>query len=150
MDNATPGTDHAGATVPPARTDDVDGLTAADVMHGDIDGLPASMTVGELREWFALSRSRRLAVLAADRRYVAAFTPADVPDDAAAELPAIEFAGDHPTVSPQTTARAARDLVVASGARRLPVVDDAGVLLGVVAVTTDLQFFACRPQPAPD
>jgi CBS domain-containing protein len=150
MDAQTPRSDHTAATLPPARTDDVDGLTAADVMHGEVDGLSPSLTVGELRAWFAVSRSRRLAVLAADGRYLAAFTPTDVPADAAADRPAVDFATHHPTVRPETTARAARDLVVASGARRLPVVDDAGTLIGVVAVTTDLQFFACRPQPAPD
>ena len=40
------------------------------------------------------------------------------------------------------------DLVLASEGRRLPVVDGKGRLHGVLAVTSDLQFFACRPAPA--
>jgi hypothetical protein len=46
-------------------------------------------------------------------------------------------------------AASGRDLVIASDGRRLPVVDGDGVLRGVLAVTTDLQFFACRPAQAP-
>jgi CBS domain-containing protein len=133
-----------------ARTDEVAGLTAADVMHAEIDGLPPTITVGELRDWFATSRSRRLAVLAADRHYRASFTPSDVPPEAPADRPALEFASDHPTVEPATTAAAARDAVLATDSRRLPVVDADGRLHGVVAVTTDLQFFACRPQRVTD
>ena len=45
-------------------------------------------------------------------------------------------------------AATARDLVIATAARRLPVVDGDERLHGVLAVTTDLQFFACRPAPA--
>jgi CBS domain-containing protein len=136
--------------LPPASTDDTAGLSAADVMHGEVESLPPSLTVGELRDWFAVSASRRLAVVAAGTSYVAAFTPSDIPPETAADRPALDFAREHPTVTPDATAAGARDLVVATGARRLPVVDAHGDLHGVVAVTTDLQFFACRPQPAPD
>jgi hypothetical protein len=40
---------------------EVDGLTAADVMHQRLSSLPASATVGELREYFAQSSSHRLS-----------------------------------------------------------------------------------------
>ncbi len=134
---------------PPIRTDEVDGLTAVDVMHAGIDGLSASLTVGELRDWFAISRSRRLAIVVADGRYVASFIPSDVPSDAPPDALAVDFAADHATVTPEATASVARDLVLATDARRLPVVDADGQLVGVVAVTTDLEFFACRPRPEP-
>ena len=128
---------------------DVDGLTVADVMHADVASLPAGATVGELRGWFAHSKSRRLAVLTQDGRYAGALTPAD----AAAELPdarpAIEVARDRPTLSPALAAAAGRDRVIEAEGRRLPVVDDDGRFLGVLAMTTDLQFFACRRTTPP-
>ena len=62
---------------------------------------------------------------------------------------AVAFAADRATVAPGATATLARDLVLATDARRLPVVDADGQLVGVVAVTTDLGFFACRPRPEP-
>ena len=71
----------------------------------------------------------------------------DVPADAPADRPALEFAGDRVTVAPDATAATARDLAIDTDARRLPVVDADEHLHGVVAVTTDLQFFACRPRP---
>jgi len=148
MTAASEAPDDAPRVTAPTRTDDVDGLTAADVMHAEVDGLPPWLTVGELRDWFAISTSRRLAVIADDGRYVASFRPSDVPAEAPSDRLAVGFARKHETVGPGTTARAARDLVVATAARRLPVVDADGRLLGVVAVTTDLEFFACRPQPA--
>lgn len=128
---------------------DVDGLTVADVMHADVASLPASATVGELRGWFAGSPSRRLAVLTQDGRYVAALTPADVGAEVPDDRPAIEIARDRPTLSPALAAASGRDRVSVSEGRRMPVVDDDGRFLGVLAMTTDLQFFACRAAPPP-
>lgn len=129
----------------PTRTHDVGGLTVADVMHAHVESLAPTVTVGELREWFASSTSRRLAVIAADGRYVGSLTPTDVPPGALADRQALEIARDRPTISSSTAAAAGRDLVIASEARRLPVVDAEGRLHGVLAVTSDLRFFACRP-----
>jgi CBS-domain-containing membrane protein len=150
MTTHSPGDGAARRVLPPPRTDDATGLTAADVMHAEVEILPASVTVGELRAWFSVSRSRRLAVVGAHGRYRASFTPADVPPGAPADTPALELARGHPTVRPEMPAPAARDLVIATDARRVPVVDAAGHVHGVLAVTTDLQFFACRPQPVAD
>lgn len=47
-------------------------------MHADVTSMPATVTVGELRAWFAVSASRRLAVLADDARYAAALAPGDL------------------------------------------------------------------------
>ena len=94
--------------------------------------------------------AQQLVDLADGRRYVASFTPSDLPTDAPADRPALKFARDRPVVSPDATAVKARDLVFGTDARRVPVVDADGHLHGVVAVTTDLQFFACRPRPAPE
>ena len=136
--------------VPPTSTRDAGGLTVADVMHAEVGSLPPSVTVGELRDWFAVSVSRRLAVIAAGGRYAGSLSPADIAPDAPADRLALELAPARPTLPPGMPAATGRDLVIATAARRLPVVDGEGRLHGVLAVTTDLRFFACRPAPAPD
>ncbi|HEV2058227.1 MAG TPA: CBS domain-containing protein [Solirubrobacteraceae bacterium] len=128
----------------PPRTDDAGDLTVADVMHADVTTMPPTVTVGELRQWFAVSASRRLAVIADDGRYVAALTPAALGEDMPAQQPALEVARGLPTISPDAPAAVGRDLVFAADARRVPVVDRDGRFHGVLAVTSDLQFFA-RP-----
>jgi CBS domain-containing protein len=137
----------AGADLAYISADDVDGMTVGDVMHAGVASLPSTATVGELRAWFAISPSRRLAVLADEGRYAGALTPADVAPAASDDGPAVELAREHATLAPDLAAAAGRDLVAASEGRRLPVVDETGRFLGVLALTTDLQFFACRPAP---
>lgn len=88
---------------------DVEGLTAADVMHRRLTSLPASTTVRELREYFAASGSRRLALVA-------------------------DHARPEPVIGATAPAREARDLALADPSQRLPVVDAAGALVGVVAI----------------
>ena len=111
--------------------------------------MPPNVTVGELRDWFSLSKSRRLALIADDGRYVGALTPGDLPSGAPADVRALDFARSRVAVTPDMPAPAGRDLAIASDARRLPVVDADGRLLGVLAVTSDVQYFACRPPGAP-
>ncbi len=130
-------------------TADVTGLTVADVMHAGIESLPVTTTVGQLRAWFAISASRRLAVIAADGRYAGALTPADLAADAPDDRPALELATPYPTISPDLPAAAGRDLTIATNPHRVPVVDANGQLHGVLAITTDLKFFACRPATVP-
>ena len=137
----------APAGLPPTNTEDIVGLTVADVMHADVTSMPPTVTVGELRAWFGASPSRRLAVIAADGTYAGALTPADVGSDASDDQPVLDVAHDRPTVAPEAPAREGRDLAIASEARRIPVVDARGRFHGVLAVTTDLQYFACRPVP---
>ncbi len=132
------------------RTDEADGLTVADVMHAGVASMPTTVTVGELRAWFAASASRRLAVITADGRYAGSLTPADVGPAERDGGRALDLAHARPTIAPQAPAPAGRDLVVATDARRVPVVDAEGRFHGVLAVTTDLRHFACRPSPAPD
>jgi CBS domain-containing protein len=116
-------------------------------MHAGVESLPPDAAVGELRDWFAVSASRRLAVIGAGGRYAGSLTPADIPPAAPVHQPALELAHARPTLPPDMPADTGRDLVMASDGRRLPVVDGDGMLYGVLAVTTDLQFFACRPTP---
>jgi hypothetical protein len=70
--------------------------------------------------------------------------PAERPDRST-----LEVARDRPTIAADMPAATGRDLVVATPERRLPVVGGDGRVRGVLAVTTDLQFFACRPAPPP-
>ena len=127
--------------MPRLRIDEADGLTVADITHTRFGALPASATVGEVRAWFEESTSRRLAFLADDGRYLGSLTRADVADPAAGDRPAVDVAQDGPTVSPDAPATTGRDLALQSDSRRVPVVDAGGRLLGVVAVTGDLQSF---------
>jgi CBS domain-containing protein len=127
--------------MPRLKIHEADGLTVADIIHIRFSALPASATVGDVRAWFDESASRRLAFLADGDRYLGSLTAQDVADVADAGRPATEVAQDGPTVSPDAPATTGRDLALLSEARRVPVVDGDGRLLGVVAVTGDLQSF---------
>ena len=136
---------HAGAeSAPRPRTDAVEGLTVADVMHANCESLPPSATVGDLREWFAHSASRRLALIAADGRYVGSVGRADVEDDTPPARPVAEVAQIGRTLLPQAPAAEGRDLLRRTAARRVPVVDHDGYLLGVLAMTSDGLFYSCE------
>lgn len=127
------------------RADAVGGLTVADVMHAELATLPPTATVGEVRDWFDASPGRRLALIVDDGRYVGSLTRADVDDDASPARPAVEIARIGYTTTPDTAAAAGRDLARQATTRRVPVVDRDGRVLGVLALTTDEQFFSCRP-----
>ena len=127
--------------MPRLRIDEADGLTVGDITHIRFSALPAGATVGEVRAWFAQSTSRRLAFIADGERYLGSLTPDDVAGDGDDERPAVEVAQDGPTVSPAAPATTGRDLALLSDARRVPVVAGDGRLLGVVAVTGDMQSF---------
>lgn len=127
--------------MPRLKIDQADGLTVADITHIRFSALPADSTIGDVRAWFAESASRRLAFVADGDRYLGSLTPADVAGDADPGRLAVEVARDGPSVSPAASATTGRDLALRSDARRVPVVDGDGRLLGVVAVTSDLQSF---------
>jgi CBS domain-containing protein len=127
--------------MPKIRIDEADELTVADIIHAKFTALPATATIADVRDWFAASTSRRQAFVADDGRYVGALTPQDIGGDLDAARPAADVAQAGRTVSPAAPATEGRDLALLTDARRVPVVDDDGVLLGVVAVTGDLQHF---------
>ena len=124
----------------PTRLDEADGLTVADVTHSDFKALPATATVGEVRAWFESSASRRMALLADDGRYAGSVLRADLDGADPASL-ALELAQRSPTVAPEDPASRGEELALATDARRVPVVDGEGRLVGIVAVTPDLQGF---------
>ena len=116
-------------------------LTVADVVHAKFSALPASATIGDVREWFAISDSRRMAFLADDERYAGSLTPEDVDGELDPTRPAVDVAQHGPTVLPDAPASRGEELALQNTARRGPVVDRDGRLLGVVSVTKDLQAF---------
>jgi CBS domain-containing protein len=124
----------------PTRLDEADGLTVADVTHSEFKALPATATVGEVRRWFESSAGRRMALLADDDRYAGSVLRADL-EGVDPASPAIALAQRGPTVAPSDPASRGEELALATDARRVPVVDGEGRLLGIVAVTTDLQGF---------
>ncbi|HUR86607.1 MAG TPA: CBS domain-containing protein [Solirubrobacteraceae bacterium] len=127
--------------MPRTRIDAADGLTVQAVMHDRLTTLPATATIGDVREYFAQSTSRRLAFVVDDeRRYVGCLTPAHL-DGGDPFRPAAEVADPGPTVAPDAPATTGRDLALLTDARRIAVVDGDGLLVGVVAVTGDLQSF---------
>ncbi len=127
---------------------DADDLTAAAVMHATTSSLDAAATVADLRAYFAASSSRRLAVLVDGGRYVGAvssdgFADRDDPPDA----PARDLVAREPLVAPDAPASLARDLALSTAARRVPVVDRDGFLVGIVAIDKHLASF-CGTQAA--
>ena len=123
------------------RVDEADTLTVADVIHKRFSALPATATVGEVRDWFAASTSRRMALLADGGRYVGSLTPDDLAGDGDPARLASEVAKHGPTVAPEASARTGEQIALLTEARRVPVVDADGVLLGVVSVTGDRTSF---------
>ena len=113
-------------------------MTAGQLLHGRFDALPDSATVAEARAWFELHPHRLMAFLAAgDERYAGSLTREDIAGLDAGRR-AAEVAHQGPTVAPDAPAETARELALLTDARRVPVVDPDGRLLGVVAVTSDL------------
>jgi CBS domain-containing protein len=116
-------------------------MAAADVIHKRFTALPASATIGEVRDWFDASSHRKMAFLASDGHYAGSLTRSDLAGAGDAARPATEIAHDGPTVAPDTAASDAYEVAVATDALRVPVVDPDGRLIGVVAVTDDRAGF---------
>lgn len=121
--------------------DAIGNLTVADVMHRHLTTLPASTTVDELRAYFDTSGSRRLALIVDDGRYVGSIEASELPGDADGAATLTAYAVRHATIAPGALATEARERGVAEPSRRIPVVDDAGTLVGIVAVTRTLDGF---------
>jgi CBS domain-containing protein len=115
--------------------DDVDGRTAAELVHRRLTTTPASDTVADLRDYFDGSSSHKLALVVDGDRYVGAVTPADIPSEAPDSASAAEYARRGRTVPPDTPAAEARDLALDEPTARLPVVGEDDTLVGVVAIT---------------
>lgn len=116
---------------------DVDGRTAAAVVHSRLTSLPSTVTLAEVRAYFAASPSRRLATLLDENgRYVAAVAPEDLPEPSATDEArrAHTCAREHPTIRDDAPAADARDLALGTPTQRVPVLDADRRLVGVVAI----------------
>jgi len=122
------------------RIDAATDLTVADVIHSKFSTLPVTATVGDVREWFDKSTSRKMAFLADGEIYAGSITRDDIADRDAA-TPAADAARPGPTVTPDAPASRGEELALQTDALRVPVVDGAGRLLGVVSVTADRTSF---------
>lgn len=127
--------------MPRKPLDEAAGLIAADVVHERFSALPADATVMEVRDWFAASSHRRIAVLADQHRYAGSLTRDDLGGDLDPLRPAADLASHGPTITPESPAHTAHELAVATQALRVPVVDHDGILIGVVGVTDDRAAF---------
>ena len=116
-------------------------LTAADVVHKRFSALSADATIAQVRDWFAESSHRKVAVLADGGRYAGSLTRTDLGGDLDAGRPAADVASPGPIVAPDAPAHTAYELATSTAALRVPVVDSAGTLIGVVGVTDDLGGF---------
>jgi CBS domain-containing protein len=123
------------------KIDEADELSVGDVLHAQLTALDATATVADAREYFAASASRRMALVCDDGRYVGSLTPAQLGDDLDPGLALAQVAERGPTVTPEQPASTGRDLALQTDARRVPVIDAGGTLVGVVAVTGDLTSF---------
>ena len=122
--------------------DRVDGLRARDIMHAQTSALGPDTTIGEARDYFAASTSRRLAVIAdADGRYLGSLTPADLPDAGDPAGPALAAVPLRKIVGADDPAATARDLALATDTRRVPVVGADGRYLGIVSVDSSHSWF---------
>jgi CBS domain-containing protein len=121
--------------------DDAVELRVADVVHKQFGALAAGATMGEVRAWFAASPHRRMALLADKGRYAGSLTLHDLDAEGDPHAPAARYAHDGPTVSPDAPAELGYEIATRTDARRVPVVDADGNLLGIVAITTDLTGF---------
>jgi CBS domain-containing protein len=120
---------------------DADELSVRDVLHAQLTALDAAATVADAREYFAASGSRRMALVCDDGRYVGSLTPDRLDGDLDPGLALAQIAERGPTVTPDEPATTGRDLALQTDARRVPVIDGDGRLVGVVAVTGDLTSF---------
>ena len=111
------------------------------MIHSQFSALPASATIGEVRDWFAASSSHHLAVLIDGERYAGSLTLEELGGDLDPGRPATDVAADGPTVAAGAPAKEGQDVALQTQARRVPVVDEDGRLLGVIAITSDLKSF---------
>lgn len=115
---------------------DVDGLTAADLVHRRLTSMPATATVADLRAYFGESSSHKFALLVDGERFAGGLTPADIPDEADDAAPAETFASTEPSIGAAAPAVEARDAALAHPSSRMPVVDGDGNLIGIVAINS--------------
>lgn len=120
---------------------EADELTVRDIVHAKLSAVEATATIADVRAYFAASTSRRQAFVVDDGRYVGSLTPADLEGADPERLAADVAQRGGPTIGLDAPATTGRDLALLTDRRRVPVIDEDGKLVGVVAVTGDLTSF---------
>jgi CBS domain-containing protein len=122
--------------------DDAAHQPVGDVMIKRPKTLPITASVADVRRLFE-NGSVQTGLLVDGDRFRAAIERPNVPDSAADDAPAIDFAvTPTATVRPDTPMREAMDLLEANSARRLVVVDEDGeTLRGLVALNSSRSGF---------
>ena len=121
--------------------EEVDGLTAANVMNRHVTTVPVTATVGDVRDYFGVNSSRRLAAIVDGSRYVGSIVPDALVEDVDASAPAVDHATYGPVVDERADATVARDMALEHPSRRVPVVNESGELVGIVAIKQRLDGF---------
>lgn len=127
--------------MPKIKIDEADSLSVRDILHAKLSTLDATATVADAHAYFAASASRRQAFVVDGGRYLGSLTPAQLAGESDPQRLVAEIAQAQQTVSPEAPAVTGRDLALLTDTRRVAVVDEDGILVGVVAVTGDLTSF---------
>jgi hypothetical protein len=130
--------------------DEVADLLVADVMDPEPKTMPATITVGDLRGWFAADAHVRTALLTDGATFLGAVGPNDLPADAPANQLAVEFARRPANlIGPERPAgEALARLDAESGCRVVVLAQDDRTLLGLVCMDARRTYF-CVPVGTP-
>ncbi len=126
------------------RTNAVEGLTVADVMHTEFTTMSPATTVAEARRWLDGSAKHRLALVVGGGHYLGSLSRTEADAEPRPTRLVGEIARIGSVAEPHTAASVGRDLARRAETSRVPVVDRDGRLVGVLALTSDERFFSCR------
>ena len=119
------------------------GPAVRDAMMFEPRSTPASTTLAQAREQFSNPRVKLLLVTQ-DGRFLGTITRDDLPAEGDGEIG--DFVnGDTPRIDPEAPVADAVDMLESTGTNRLPVVDDAGALLGLVCWDSSGRQFCVDP-----
>ncbi len=119
------------------------GPTVNDVMMRGAETVGPATPLAEAREVFVSPRKKLLLVTDGER-FVGTLTPDDVPDEGDGPIEP-HVRGDTPRVAPEDPVSRALELVETEGMTRIPVVDEADRLLGLVCFNASHDAFCIYP-----
>jgi hypothetical protein len=130
--------------------DEAADLFVADVMDPAPKTTPTTITVGELRRWFAGDAHVRTALLTDGAAFLGAIGPEDLPPDAPADQLAVEFARPpaHVIGPDRPAGEALARLDATAGCRVVVLAPDDRTLLGLVCMDARRTHF-CVPTGTP-
>ncbi|MGQ0465290.1 MAG: CBS domain-containing protein [Sporichthyaceae bacterium] len=118
------------------------GWTVAEAMVTSPKTLPTSATVGDARAAFRDDHVHLLLIVGPRRRLVATVGRWDLEKDSADDLAVLSLGTlQDRTIRPDLGAQAALELMVETGTRRRAVVDEDGILLGLLCLKRSWRGF---------